>query len=68
MFGAGYAFKSFTSDIERIKLERDCSERVLLEKEKCSEYRREVETEKIADLKNAVEDLKKMNLEKSDVK
>lgn len=62
VFGGGYAIGIYKADLERqvatIKQEQDCNERVEQEKDKCAEYRRSVETEKMEELNKTIESLK----------
>ena len=72
IFGIGYGIgiykKSLEQELEKIKTEQECNEKITAEKEKCSEYRRKVEEEKISDLTATVNELKKIKIANSDEK
>jgi hypothetical protein len=65
IFSLGYGFGSYKADLEQqvvtIRREQECNERVAQEKEKCAEYRRTVETEKMDNLTKTIESLKGIN-------
>lgn len=61
-FAIGYSTGDFKKGLEQqvttLQKEQECNERVQQEKEKCAEYRRTVETEKMQDLTKTIESLK----------
>ncbi len=62
IFGLGYAVGIYKTDLEQqvvsIRREQECNERVAQEKEKCAEYRRTIEAEKMDNLAKTIESLK----------
>jgi hypothetical protein len=61
LVSVGYGAAMYKSGVEQemisIRREQECNERVNQEKEKCTEYRRSVEAEKIDNLTKTIESL-----------
>ncbi|MCU0321288.1 MAG: hypothetical protein MUE72_02665 [Chitinophagaceae bacterium] len=64
IFVTGYKVGDFKKDLEQqlilIKREQDCNQLIQQEKEKCAEFRREVEAKQIESLKQTVYELTKI--------
>lgn len=62
---AGYVASEYMNGVEQemvsIRREQECNERVAQEKEKCAEYRRSVEAEKVDNLTKTIESLQSVN-------
>jgi hypothetical protein len=65
LFSGGYAAAVYKLGVEQemanIRREQECNERVAQEKEKCAEYRRSVEAEKMENLVKTIESLQAVN-------
>jgi hypothetical protein len=64
VFITGYKVGDYKKDLEQqlvlIKKQQECNESVQQEKDKCSEFKREVERKQLEDLKLTVKELSKL--------